>query len=102
MHCIHIQYIVLYIVLIYISHTSAISSLPFFHLSLSLCSWFKEENEQLLPLQLSERITIVSAGLLKITKVCMKLSPPHNSLCPRCGPLAVVSMEMKAKYCDCH
>jgi len=31
--------------------------------------WFKEENEQLLPLQLSERITIVSAGLLKITKV---------------------------------
>lgn len=32
----------------------------------------------------------------------MKLSPPHNFLCPRCGPLAVVSMEMKAKYCDCH
>lgn len=31
--------------------------------------WFKEENEQLLPLQLNERITIVSAGLLKILKV---------------------------------
>lgn len=31
--------------------------------------WFKEENEQLLPLQLSDRITIVSAGLLKISKV---------------------------------
>lgn len=34
-------------------------------------SWFKEENEQLIPLQLSERITMVSAGLLKITKVRM-------------------------------
>lgn len=32
-------------------------------------SWFKEENEQLIPLQLSERITMVSVGLLKITKV---------------------------------
>lgn len=101
MHCIHIQYIVLYIAHIHITYICHIFA-TFFHLSVSLCSWFKEENEQLLPLQLSERITIVSAGLLKITKVCMKLSPPHNSLCPRCGPLAVVSMEMKAKYCDCH
>lgn len=33
-------------------------------------SWFKEENEQLIPLQLSERISMASAGLLKITKVC--------------------------------
>lgn len=34
--------------------------------------WFKEENEQLLPLQLSERIIMVSAGLLKLTKVRWK------------------------------
>jgi len=43
-------------------------SLSFFFLRF-FSRWFKEENEQLLPLQLSERITIVSAGLLKITKV---------------------------------
>ncbi|XP_031619714.1 Down syndrome cell adhesion molecule-like protein Dscam2 isoform X2 [Contarinia nasturtii] len=30
--------------------------------------WFKEENEQLIPVQLSERISMVSAGLLKIAK----------------------------------
>lgn len=31
--------------------------------------WFKEDNEQLIPLQLGERISMASAGLLKITKV---------------------------------
>ncbi|XP_022215405.2 Down syndrome cell adhesion molecule-like protein Dscam2 isoform X3 [Drosophila obscura] len=41
--------------------------------------WFKEENEQLLPLQLSERITIVSAGLLKITKA--RLEDSGKYLC---------------------
>uniref|UniRef100_A0A1B0GF88 Down syndrome cell adhesion molecule-like protein Dscam2 n=1 Tax=Glossina morsitans morsitans TaxID=37546 RepID=A0A1B0GF88_GLOMM len=42
-------------------------------------SWFKEENEQLLPLQLSERITIVSAGLLKIIKA--RLEDSGKYLC---------------------
>lgn len=37
----------------------------------TLYRWFKEENEQLLPLQLNDRITMVSAGLLKVTKVCI-------------------------------
>ncbi|XP_037045508.1 Down syndrome cell adhesion molecule-like protein Dscam2 isoform X1 [Bradysia coprophila] len=41
--------------------------------------WFKEENEQLLPLQLSERITMVSAGLLKITKA--RLEDSGKYLC---------------------
>lgn len=39
--------------------------------------WFKEENEQLIPLQLSERISMASAGLLKITKVRYSL-PFHK------------------------
>lgn len=42
---------------------------PYLRCVYTLDRWFKEENEQLLPLQLSERITMVSAGLLKITKV---------------------------------
>lgn len=42
--------------------------------------WFKEENEQLLPLQLSDRITIVSAGLLKISKVSIIYTYVHTKL----------------------
>ncbi|XP_058987901.1 cell adhesion molecule Dscam2 [Musca domestica] len=41
--------------------------------------WFKEENEQLLPLQLSDRISIVSAGLLKISKA--RLDDTGKYLC---------------------
>lgn len=78
MHTIYSAIYSAHIHIAYIRHIFA----TFFHLSLSLCSWFKEENEQLLPLQLSERITIVSAGLLKITKVCMKLSPSPPAVGP--------------------
>lgn len=41
--------------------------------------WFKEENEQLLPLQMSDRISMISAGLLKLTKV--RLEDSGKYLC---------------------
>ncbi|XP_055679736.1 cell adhesion molecule Dscam2 isoform X1 [Lutzomyia longipalpis] len=41
--------------------------------------WFKEENEQLLPVQFSDRITILSAGLLKIHKA--RLEDTGKYLC---------------------
>ncbi|XP_055315262.1 cell adhesion molecule Dscam2 isoform X3 [Sitodiplosis mosellana] len=41
--------------------------------------WFKEENEQLTPLQLSERISMASAGLLKISKA--RLDDSGKYLC---------------------
>ncbi|XP_055380718.1 cell adhesion molecule Dscam2 isoform X2 [Condylostylus longicornis] len=41
--------------------------------------WFKEDHEQLLPLQLSERITMISAGLLKIMKA--RLEDSGKYLC---------------------
>lgn len=38
------------------------------------CRWFKEEGGTLQALQLTERITMVTAGLLKITKVRQSLA----------------------------
>lgn len=41
--------------------------------------WFKEENEQLTPIKFSERIFIVSGGLLKISKA--KIEDSGKYLC---------------------
>lgn len=41
--------------------------------------WFKEENDQLAPLKLNERIFIVTGGLLKITKA--RLEDTGKYLC---------------------
>lgn len=41
--------------------------------------WFKDQNEQLQPLQLNDRITIISAGLLKIMKA--RLEDSGKYLC---------------------